>query len=290
MSQTRDFSNITLPGFGPIPAQAVTHGGKFHADDVFSTALLRILRPDIQVRRVMQAPEEEGLLCFDIGFGPYDHHQKGAPVRENGVPYAAFGLLWRDLGPQLVGQAEADRLDENLVQPLDLNDNTGAPHDLADLVAVFNPAWDSDQQPDDCFWQAVEVVQAYLSRKLESIWSVQRARAVVEPALAKMQDGVVVLEPYAPWKQVLLDSPALFVVYPSQRGGYSAQGIPQSQEDPQLRCSFPAQWAGKSPAELAALSGLPGLRFCHNNGFLIAADSREEAIAACRLAREMQGL
>ena len=37
MSQTRDFSNITLPGFGPIPAQAVTHGGKFHADDVFST-------------------------------------------------------------------------------------------------------------------------------------------------------------------------------------------------------------------------------------------------------------
>lgn len=290
MSQTIDRTKITLPGFGPIPAQAVTHGGKFHADDVFSTALLRILRPDIQVRRVLQAPQEEGVLCFDIGFGPYDHHQKGAPVRENGVPYAAFGLLWRELGPQLVGEREAARLDESLVQPLDLNDNTGAPHDLADLVAVFNPSWDSTQSPDDGFWQAVEVVQAYLARKLEAVWSIQRARAVVEPALAAMQDGIVVLEPYAPWKQVLLDSPALFVVYPSQRGGYSAQGVPQSQEDPRLRCPFPAAWAGKSAAELAALSGIAGLRFCHNNGFLIAAESREEAIAACRLAREEAGL
>lgn len=290
MSQTIDRTKITLPGFGPIPAQAVTHGGKFHADDVFSTALLRILRPDIQVRRVLQAPQEEGVLCFDIGFGPYDHHQKGAPVRENGVPYAAFGLLWRELGPQLVGEREAARLDESLVQPLDLNDNTGVPHDLADLVAVFNPSWDSTQSPDDGFWQAVEVVQAYLARKLEAVWSIQRARAVVEPALAAMQDGIVVLEPYAPWKQVLLDSPALFVVYPSQRGGYSAQGVPQSQEDPRLRCPFPAAWAGKSAAELAALSGIAGLRFCHNNGFLIAAESREEAIAACRLAREEAGL
>ena len=34
-----------------IPAKGFTHGGKFHADDVFSTALLQILRPDIQVTR-----------------------------------------------------------------------------------------------------------------------------------------------------------------------------------------------------------------------------------------------
>ena len=34
-----------------IPAKGFTHGGKFHADDVFSTALLQILRPDIQITR-----------------------------------------------------------------------------------------------------------------------------------------------------------------------------------------------------------------------------------------------
>ena len=31
-----------------IPAKGFTHGGKFHADDVFATALLMIVRPDIK--------------------------------------------------------------------------------------------------------------------------------------------------------------------------------------------------------------------------------------------------
>ena len=36
-----------------IPEVAYTHAGKFHADDVFSAALLRILRPDIRFVRAM---------------------------------------------------------------------------------------------------------------------------------------------------------------------------------------------------------------------------------------------
>ena len=45
--------------------------------------------------------------------------------RPNGVPYAALGLLWRVLGPGLVGERQARLIDENFIQPLDLNDNTG---------------------------------------------------------------------------------------------------------------------------------------------------------------------
>ena len=29
-----------------VPQKGFTHGGKFHADDVFSTALLKILNPE----------------------------------------------------------------------------------------------------------------------------------------------------------------------------------------------------------------------------------------------------
>ena len=97
-----------------IPNQAVTHAGRFHADDVFSTALLRILNPQIQVQRVPQLPEGFAGLAFDIGWGEFDHHQQGAPVRENGVPYAAFGLLWRRFGLQLLEAGEARRFDEQL--------------------------------------------------------------------------------------------------------------------------------------------------------------------------------
>ena len=34
-----------------IPANGFTHAGKFHADDVFATALLMIVRPDIKQTR-----------------------------------------------------------------------------------------------------------------------------------------------------------------------------------------------------------------------------------------------
>ena len=81
-----------------IPAQGFTHAGKFHADDVFSTALLRIVRPDIQITRGFEIPENFDGIVYDIGGGMFDHHFEPRPIRPNGVPYAAFGLLWQLLG------------------------------------------------------------------------------------------------------------------------------------------------------------------------------------------------
>ena len=138
-----------------IPAKGFTHGGKFHADDVFSTALLQIVRPDIEISRGFTVPEGFSGIVFDIGGGMFDHHSEPRETRPNGVPYAAFGLLWRVLGPQLVGAHQARLVDENFIQPLDLNDNTGEPNSLAEAIGSFNPRWDSKDDPDACFWRAV---------------------------------------------------------------------------------------------------------------------------------------
>ena len=67
-------------------AKAFTHGGKFHADDIFSSALLLYLNPEIQITRGNQVPEEYDGIVFDIGRGAYDHHQKDSRVRKNGIP------------------------------------------------------------------------------------------------------------------------------------------------------------------------------------------------------------
>lgn len=268
-----------------FPARGLTHGGKFHADDVFSTALLELLNPNFQVERTLSVPEDFDGIVYDIGGGAFDHHQTGAPVRENGVPYAAFGLLWRAFGPSLVGEEEAQRLDENWIQPLDLEDNTGCGHPLAEAIGAFNPLWDSPDTPDDRFPSAVAFAKVILQHKLEEIWGIQRAKALVEEALSSMEDGIVLLPRFAPWKMTLSPSGAEFVVYPSQRGGYSAQGVPDP-ETGELKRPFPQGWAGKRDQELAELSGLATLRFCHNNRFLIAADSLEDAIAACRMAQQ----
>ena len=126
-------------------AKAFTHSGKFHADDVFSSALLLYLNPQITITRGNRVPEEYDGIVFDIGRGRYDHHQRDSRVRENGVPYAAFGLLWEELGSGILGETLAQRFDEEFVQPLDNNDNTGEKNELATLIGNFNPVWDAQK-------------------------------------------------------------------------------------------------------------------------------------------------
>ena len=170
-----------------VPARGFTHGGKFHADDVFATALLRILRPDFKVQRGFEVPDDFDGIVYDIGGGMFDHHDADRPERPNGVPYAAFGLLWRAFGEQLLRRGcspeeaarEAAHFDEKFIQPLDLDDNTGCGSELASAVGAFNPAWDSDVSADERYFEAVDFACGILKRKLEEIWAVCRASARV---------------------------------------------------------------------------------------------------------------
>lgn len=270
-----------------LPAHGFTHGGKFHADDVFSAALLRLVRPDIQIHRGFVIPENFNGIVFDIGDGMFDHHAAGSPVRQNGNPYAAFGLLWQVLGPELVGKKGADWLDERFVQNLDLNDCTGAENALADAIASFNPVWDSQESSDDCFFRAVEFAQVILKNRLQEVQAVQRAQDMVSKALENVRDGILVLPKYAPWKTLLgTDNKVNFVVYPSQRGGFAAQGV-NDRQTKKLKIPFPEAWAGVQPEQLQQISGIEELVFCHASRFLITSTSKAGAIEACRKAMEI---
>ena len=244
-----------------IPAQAFTHGGKFHADDVFSAALLQIVRPDVRIQRGFEVPEDFEGLVFDIGDGMFDHHAEPRETRPNGVPYAAFGKLWRVLGPGLVGENQARLLDENFIQPLDLNDNTGEQDSLADAIGSFNPRWDSKEPADECFARAVAFAKVILENRLEEARAVSRADELVQKAYANMRDGIVVLPCYAPWKNALYRSDAIFVVYPSQRGGWAAQCVNDRRtKSPKL--PFPSAWAGQPAGVLAQRPARPALLPC----------------------------
>ena len=267
-----------------IPARGFTHAGKFHADDEFATALLQILRPDIQVTRGFVVPDHFDGIVYDIGDGMFDHHREPRQTRANGVPYAAFGLLWRVLGPGLVGERQARLIDETFVQPLDLNDNTGEPNSLCDAIGFFNPAWDSADSADSRFFEAVAVAKQILTRQIEAANAVNRADEKVRAAYAASRDGIVVLPCYLPWKNGLYKTDALFVVYPSQRGGWSAQCVTDHRtKKPKL--PFPASWAGQPQEVIEARSGLAGISFCHASRFLITAAAKHTAAAACRLGR-----
>ncbi len=271
--------------FVRIPDKGFTHGGKFHADDVFSAALLRYLNPNIVIQRGFAVPDGFDGIVFDIGLGRFDHHQKGSPVRENGVPYAAFGLLWREVGVPLLGERDAKRFDEGFIQPLDQDDNTGCGNQIAGIIAAYNPLWDQPRDPDECFAEAVDFALGVLEKKFAVFFAVQRAAEFVSAALAKAKDGIVLMDRFAPWKQRLIPSRAQFVVFPSQRGGWCAEAIPRTFGTQELRVPFPAPWAGAAEEELPALSGIETLRFCHTGRFMVTTGTKEDALAACHAAK-----
>ena len=40
-----------------VPDKGFTHAGRFHADDVFAAALLRLCNPNIRIQRGFSVPE-----------------------------------------------------------------------------------------------------------------------------------------------------------------------------------------------------------------------------------------
>ena len=275
-------------------ASAFTHGGKFHADDVFSAALLLYLNPEIQIERGNQVPENYEGIVFDVGRGAYDHHQKDSRVRENGIPYAAFGLLWEVLGAEILGEDLAVQFDESFVQPLDQNDNTGEKNELATLIGNFNPTWDAKGGADEAFFQAVSVAGMILENKFQRYFGNERADKRVEEVLRAHeadlktgrvpveQEKILILPEFVPCQKHLSETKIAFVIFPSNRGGYCIQ--PQKREySMNYKCSFPEEWLGLEKEALEEVTGLESVSFCHKGGFLMTTGTLEDAVKACKI-------
>ena len=274
-------------------ATAFTHSGKFHADDVFSAALLLYLNPEITITRGNRVPDDFEGIVFDIGRGRYDHHQKDSRVRENGIVYAAFGLLWEELGVEILGKELAQKFDESFVQPLDNNDNTGEKNELASLIGNFNPTWDAQGGNDEAFFQAVSVAGMILENKFERYRGNERADRRVEEILEEHRQAVtsgkrdsedakiLILPEFVPCQKRLSETEIAFVIFPSNRGGYCIQ--PQKKEySMNYKCSFPSSWLGLEGEELSLVTGLKSAAFCHKGGFLMTCGTLEDSVLACR--------
>ena len=267
-------------------ASAFTHSGKFHADDVFSSALLLYLNPEITILRGNKVPEDFDGIIFDIGRGRYDHHQKDSRIRENGIPYAAFGLLWEELGTEILGEELAAKFDEAFVQPLDNNDNTGEKNELASLIGSFNPSWDEDGGTDEAFFRAVSVAGMILDNKFARYLGNERADKRIEEILEtqnpEADSRILVLPEFIPCQKRLSETDIAFVIFPSNRGGYCIQ--PQKKEySLNYKCSFPSEWLGLENEELQKETGLSSASFCHKGGFLMTTATLEDARKACQI-------
>ncbi len=275
-----------------------THDGSFHADEVFAVAALGLLGDRFEVVRTRARDViARADLRVDVGFrdhpetGDFDHHQRDfARVRDNGVRYASFGLVWREFGARVCDgdQAVADAVDETLVQSVDAND-TGQqlarplidgvrPMTVNGIVGGFNARWDEELTPDQeraRFDAAVALAADILAREVACAVSGRRSQRIVREAIAASSDARVVELPVnAPWKQVLVpEAPdARFVIYP-KRQGFGLEAVPQELGSFENRRDLPAAWGGLEGDDLVAATGVPDALFCHAKRFLAVARS-----------------
>lgn len=283
--------------------KVATHPGNFHADDVFAVAVLQLVHGELDIVRTRD-PEAQAAADarIDVGgrhdpaTGDFDHHQKGgAGERENGLRYASFGLVWREHGEALAGSAEAAKaIDERLVCGVDANDvgqtlieplvGDIRPMSVSGVIGALNPAWDEALSPaeeDERFAQAVELARGMLEREIAGAAAFDRARDLVAAAIRRADDPrVIELDSNMPWREaVVTNAPdALYVVYP-KADGWGSQAVPRELGSFENRLSFPADWRGRSGADLASATGVQDAIFCHAAGFYASAGSRDGIVA-----------
>ena len=260
-----------------------THGGIFHADEVFSCAFLQILDPEFTIERGFNPPIEEGsVLIFDIGNGEYDHHSLPREERANGIPYAAFGKLWRDFAPAAFGEVVAAKIDIKLVSEIDAVDNgvEGSQSNISRFIHELNPLWNETCSNHDQFWLAVSYAKVILEREIKAAQAVVEAEAIVSRAIKTAKDPhILVLDKYVPWvSYAVLNPDLLYAIYPSVRGGWCMQVVPINDTSKEARKDVPAEWKGFRVGSSEA--PIEGMTFCHPSGFLSSFETKEQAIAA----------
>ncbi|MEA3398974.1 MAG: MYG1 family protein [Patescibacteria group bacterium] len=283
----------------------VTHNGAFHADDLFATAALSILnKGNIKIIRTRDL-ETKGDYIYDI-MGQYDpdndifdHHQKGgAGVRDNGIPYAAFGLVWEKYGEQICGSKEvAQKIDKKVVQPIDAKDNGVdvsesifpgiKEYSAQHFFLNYCPTWKEDDiNVDKIFKKQVKEAIKALKREIKVAQDDVEGEKIIMNAYNNIEDKrIVIINQFFPRYLIqntlsTLEEP-IYIIYPSRHSDlWKVEAVKKTPTTMESRKAFPEEWRGSVGDEekLKKITGDPEIIFCHNSGFLIVTETKESAI------------
>lgn len=280
-----------------------THDGFYHADEMFavSTLSLYLRKLGKQVEIVRTRDKEKAFACdycvdvgreYDTTKNHFDHHQvDDSLVRPNGIPYAAFGLIWKHFGGKVVSSQDIfETIDQKLVQPIDAMDNavTLSTKNFED-VSEYNIAsaihamiqYHGVENLNQSFFKCLEICEQILVGEINQAEDKQKSRlAVKEAIVAQNTPAILVLDKYHSWKDVVLGYEDIkFVMYPDvNTSNWYLQPAKNTKEDfGGYRVNFPQSWLGKEHHELAELSGVDEAVFCHKSGYLAVAKSKEAA-------------
>ena len=286
-------------------ADGITHNGTMHADEVFATAFLSLYFGNFKVARVSEVPKDisTNTIIYDIGKGKFDHHQTNARIRDNGIKYSSFGLLFEEYGLSYLKKLKLKNtkaiynyLVKDFIEAIDAIDNGIFPEiksiykikTVSDVIKIFNPSYGSNDKEDEQFIKAVSIAESILTEELKNVIGKVEAGVKVKKILNKTKGPILILDEYLPYEETVLTSLSgkkiLFAIYPSNRGGYGIKTIPISTTDKTSRVYFPKEWGGLTNDDLEKVTGVKGSLFCHTNRFLMTASDLDTAIKLAEIA------
>lgn len=292
--------------------KVVTHSGSFHADDVFAVATVILSLREGEEVEIIRSRDKEVIesadYVVDVGleYNPerkrFDHHQPGgAGVRENGIPYASFGLVWKEYGEKLAGSNEIARtVEEKLIYFVDAIDNGVRLSDpifegireysISDyLYSYWINEQSEEEEVDRIFRRVVGLAKDLLEREIKKAQNIADEEKLVEEIYNNTEDKrLIVMDRHLAWGRILVKKPEpLIVVYPTPSGNWSAKTVRINVHEFESRIYYPEAWAGLVDGELAEVSGVPDAVFCHKDRFTAVAKTKEGAIALAKTCLSM---
>ena len=257
--------------------EVFTHGGKFHADEVCTVALLQFFGFKGEVNRVFKISDElkeSGALIFDIGNTEFDHHDKdNLEFYDDGCPMSAFGKVARAIrvDNRTIEDLFPGFTDE-IAKPIEAYDNGYSSDKIrqsyfAVICNAYVPTWEEDLSMDIAFRDAVEMCYGILQRQLIHLRS--KAVAAVEVQKAEVIGGVKIFDKYLPWVDYV-DETIKGAIFPSARGGWNLQVAPDK--------SKPGVLANKAILEFTE-EQVALCSFIHPAKFICATNTKEDAIS-----------
>jgi len=288
-------------------ADFITHSGTFHADEVMATIILLNKFGSMKLFRCTK-PQNNKAFIYDVGFGTFDHHGIDFDdARENGIKYASCGLVWKTFGSDIVSKLNVEdvnsfvqSIDKNLIMDIDRDDNgqtlKNEPEvklqNIPNLIASFNPAWNDLSSETDRFLGALVFANTIFNNMISKMISKEAARKIVEEKIKESNNGILILDNYMPWKDIVLSSTnpkakdILYTVFPSKRGGYNVVATPIESGSFNVKRPFPKNWAGLEGEELQRISGVETITFCHKGLFICACNTFEDALKIAEISKK----
>ena len=204
----------------------VTHDGVFHADEVFATALIKLIAKSnnenkIEVVRtrnpkiLQEHLELETSIVIDVGNSEFDHHQELKYNTINGeeIPMSSFGLVHKKFLELNLIMFDKDL--QNLVVEVDKADNGVAPSTISTLIRTFTPNWNdkSDTAMDDAFKKAVKFAKGILKNMLGKTNSSLLAEETIKDEIQNLKKqellygtkrNYLILQNYIPFQETII--------------------------------------------------------------------------------------